>query len=60
VKKSVIVLISSVVLLIIFLLSLFVWTMNINRKEIVLKNKLEAQINIVETTLDTMVKKIVN
>ena len=59
-SKGMIITISAGVLLIIFIIWAFFWTMGVNKQEIVLKNKLEAQVNLVETTLDTMVKKIKN
>jgi len=44
----------------IVIVSIFVWTMNVNKQEIGLSNRYDAQYNVVETSLDTMRNTLVN
>ena len=58
--KKTIVAASIIVLSLVVTLFLWIWTMNVNKGQIKLSNGYDAQVNVVETTMDNMRKTLMN
>ena len=59
-SKNMVIGIVGAVIILMTVICVSVWKMNVAKGEIVLKNRYEAQFNVVETTLDKMRKDIMN